>query len=282
MDTNFFPTKRRQWEKFCERQRNDGTIEYYYQGSACNLLQSSIDLPLDFEPQLPEENEVAASKRVIGRLCENMPRLFDLVVADALYMEAPFINFCLQRKKDVVIVLKNNYSSLIREADVLRGDVEPLCWKYKDRSVTAWDIEGFNEVGVNKPLRVLYVEQRDSNGELISKCYWATTLTKLQITARGLFETGLSRWQIENEIFNVMDTHWGLDHCYCHNPRAIVNFILMLFLTFTLLQCFYKRNLKPQQREIINTFIGLGNLLYAELAEFIAACFTVAMAIPPP
>jgi hypothetical protein len=56
----------------------------------------------------------------------------------------------------------------------------------------------------------------------------------------------------------------------------------MLFLTFTLLQCFYKRNLKPGQREIINTFIGLANLLYAGLAEFIAAGFTVAMAIPPP
>jgi hypothetical protein len=222
MDTNFFPTKRRQWDRFCERELKDGTKEFYYRGSACNLLQCSIDLPLDFEPQLPGENEVAASKRLIGRLCKNMPRLFDLIVADALYMEEPFINFCLQRNKDVVIVIKNNYHSLIGEAEVLRGDVEPLCWKYKDRYITAWDIEGFKEINIDKPLRVLYVEQRDCNGELISKCYWATTLTRLQIDARELFETGLSRWQIENEIFNVMDSHWGLDHCYSHNPTAIV------------------------------------------------------------
>lgn len=45
----------------------------------------------------------------------------------------------------------------------------------------------------------------------------------------------------------------------------MVNFILMLFIAFTLAQCFYKRNLKPIMREIINSLIALSNQFYAGL-----------------
>ena len=27
-------------------------------------------------------------------------------------------------------------------------------------------------------------------------------------------------------------THWGLDHCFKHDPTAILNFVLTLFLVF--------------------------------------------------
>jgi hypothetical protein len=53
---------------------------------------------------------------------------------------------------------------------------------------------------------------------------------------------------IENDCFNTLCTHWGLDHCYKHDPTAVVNFTLTLFIVFVLLQCFWLRNLKPQRR----------------------------------
>jgi hypothetical protein len=46
---------------------------------------------------------------------------------------------------------------------------------------------------------------------------------------------------------------------------AIVNFVLMLFIVFSLVQCFYRRNLKPPRRKIINSLIALTNQLYASL-----------------
>ena len=40
----------------------------------------------------------------------------------------------------------------------------------------------------------------------------------------------------------------AIDHQFKHDPRAILNFILTLFVTFVLLQSFYQRNLNPELR----------------------------------
>ena len=41
------------------------------------------------------------------------------------------------------------------------------------------------------------------------------------------------RWMVQ---------HWHLDHRYMHAPRAMVTFLLMLFLAFILEHVFYARN----------------------------------------
>jgi len=91
---SFFPTQRHQWPGFCERKhktKNGEESEYYYRMVVCNLLNAQIDWPLDTEPILDGENEVATAKRLIERLCDHYTRFFDVVVADAFYMEGPFI-----------------------------------------------------------------------------------------------------------------------------------------------------------------------------------------------
>jgi hypothetical protein len=65
--------------------------------------------------------------------------------------------------------------------------------------------------------------------------------------------------------FNSTSTHRGLDHVFKHEPTAIVNFVLTLFLAFVLLQCFWRRNLKPPFRDRF-TLIGLAAELHAALA----------------
>jgi hypothetical protein len=112
---SFFPTQKRQWPGFCERKhetKNAEEVQYYYRMVVCNLLNTQIDLPLDTEPIRAGENEVAAAKRIIERLCEHYTRFFDVVVTDAFYMEGPFVNFCVGKGKDVIIVLKDNYPHL--------------------------------------------------------------------------------------------------------------------------------------------------------------------------
>ena len=278
MGTNFFPTKKRKWPGFCERKHkkiNGEETEYYYRMVACNLLNTQIDLPLDIEPILDGENEVAAAKRIVQRLCDNYTRFFDVVVADALYMEGPFVNFCVGRGKDVIIVLKNNYPSLIEDAQGLFSQIEPETWQINGRTIQIWDADGFKTDTVDVPLRVLhtietYTEKVEENGRIIERevtksWWWATTIPSQRLRTRHLWKIGHSRWLIENNIFNTLCQHWSLDHCYKHDPVAIVNFVLMLFIAFTLAQCFYKRNLKPQMRKIINSLISLTNQLYASL-----------------
>jgi hypothetical protein len=95
---------------------------------------------------------------------------------------------------------------------------------------------------------------------------WATTFPRRLLPTRSLWRAGHWRWHIENGCFNDLSTHWGLDHVFKHAPTAIVNFILTLFLAFTLLQCFWQRNLKPPFRDRF-TLIGLAAELYAALVR---------------
>ena len=275
---NFFPTKKRKWPGFCQRRlqtANGEQLEYYYRMTGCNLLNTQIDLPLDAEPIRPGEGELTSAKRVLDRLCSNYSRLFDVVVADALYMKGPFVNFCLDRGKDVIIVLKDNYAGLLEDARGLFDQTAPEVWRINDRTIQFWDAEDFKTDTIDVPLRVVHTvetytekiieDSRQIEREVTKSWWWATTIPRHRLSTKGVWKIGHSRWQIENNIFNSLGQQWALNHCYKHDPVAIVNFVLMLFIAFTLIQCFYKRNLKPQMRKIINSLIALANQLYAGL-----------------
>jgi hypothetical protein len=124
-------------------------------------------------------------------------------------------------------------------------------------------------------LRVLHTQETEQRRERIagewkqteqtSSWYWATTFSRLQLSTRSFWHVGHWRWDIENGCFNTTSTHWGLDHAFKHEPTAIVNFVLTLFLAFVLLECFWQRNLKPPFRDRF-TLIGLADELFAALA----------------
>ena len=79
-----------------------------------------------------------------------------------------------------------------------------------------------------------------------------------------------------------MSTHWLLDHCHAHEPTAIVNFILTLFLAFLLVQTFYHRNLKPSLRARF-TVIGLTDELRIGLGTLGPACvWAITLSLPGP
>lgn len=198
-------------------------------------------------------------------------------MGDGLYFEAPFINFCLEHHKDAVVVVKGDQRLLLQDAQGLfsqrSADGQ---WAEGRRTVQCWDEEGFTSAeGVAVPLRVLHtietercrerVARQWKTSEKTSSWYGATTFNKRRLSSRDLWRAGHWRWDIENGCFNTTSTHGGLDHAFQHDPTAIVNFVLTLFLAFVLLQCFWQRNLKPPLRNRF-TLIGLAAELYAALA----------------
>jgi hypothetical protein len=252
--------------------------EYYHRGVVCHLIGQDLAIPLDVELQRPGEGEVPAAKRLLERVFTNYSRYFDAVVGDGLYFEAPFINFCIEHNKEVVVVLKGDHRLLLQDAEGLFSQRSPEGqWTEGRRTVQYWDEEGFTSAeGVSKPLRVLHTIETEHCRERIAKqwketdktssWYWATTFSKRQLSARGYWRAGHWRWDIENGCFNTTSTHWGLDHVFKHEPTAIVNFVLTLFLAFVLVQCFWQRNLKPPFRDRF-TLIGLADELYAALTR---------------
>jgi Transposase DDE domain len=255
----------------------DGTVtEYYHRGVICHLIGHDLALPLDVELQQPGEGEETAAKRLLERVFLEYERFVDVVTGDALYLDAPFINFCLAHHKDVVVVIKGDHRLLLQDAQQLFSQRTPDEWTERRRMIRSWDEEGFTSCeGVETPLRVLHTEETVRRREQMSgkeredtSCwYWATTLSKRQLSTRQLWHAGHGRWDIENDCFNTLSTHMALDHCFRHAATAIVNFILTCFMAYVMLQCFWRGNLKPARRQIIGSLIGLADELYRSLGS---------------
>lgn len=243
----------------------------------CHLIGFDLALPLDVEMIGPHEGEVVAAKRLLQRVLTHYGRFFDVVVGDAIYLEGPLFGFCLKHGKDVVAVLKNNNPALLEDARAVFEHITPVVKDRHSATVRFWDAEGFTaSENIAVPLRVLHTEETKTKRQRIAgqwqtatetSCwYWATTLPKARCPTGVLWKAAHHRWDIENDNFNTLSRDWGLNHCFKHDPVAIVNFILTLFIAFVLIQAFYHRNLKPQLRFIFNTLIGIADQLHAALA----------------
>ena len=291
----FFPSRKRCCPQCCQRRitvNGEEVIEYYHAGVVCYLVGYEIPIPLDVELIGPGEVETAAAQRLLLRVLENYPRFFDAIVADAAYLQIPFLRFCLKHRLDVVAVLKKNQLGLLTDATALLGIVSPRTWDRGNVAVQAWDMEGFTLANVPAPLRVLHTRecitkrQYHNGSRQVRKesrqWYWATTISPTRLPVEALWEAAHARWEIENDLFHNMSTHWSLDHCYAHEPTAILNFILTLFLAFLLVQTFYHRNLKPSLRARF-TVIGLTDELRIGLGTLGPACvWAITLSLPGP
>jgi len=234
-----------------------------------------IAMPLEVEMIRPGEGEVIAAKRLLERALLRYGRFFDVALADALYTEAPFYNLCLQHHKDVISVLKGEQRVLLQDAQGVFSLMKPEVWKEGRSHIRAWDAEGFRTAeGIEVPLRVLRTEKtvtqrHRQNHQWIEETdlhhwWWVTTIPLSRMPTRTFWEIAHRRWEIENDLFHTLSTYWSLNHCFKHDPTAILNFVLTLFIAFMLVQSFYYGNLKLQRR-IHLTLIGLANELHLGL-----------------
>jgi hypothetical protein len=281
----FFKSRKRCCEQCQQRTltiQGEQVVEYYHQGVVCHLIEHRLAVPLDVELLRPGEGEETAAKRLLTRVFANYGRFFDVVGGDALYFDAPFINFCREHHKHALVVVKGEQRLLLQDAQGLFAQQLPQVWQDRRRTVQSWDAEGFTTCeGVQQPLRVVHtletLHRREriagqwSEKEETSVWYWATTLTKRQLSTRRIWQAGHRRWDEENDCFNTLSMHWGLDHCFKHDPTAIVNFVLTLFLAYVLLQCFWQRNVKAPLRKKIGTLLSLAEELRRSLGAEVQA-----------
>lgn len=284
MGMSFFPSRQRCCPQCGQRRvkvKGEEVVEYYHRGVVFHLVGFPIALPLDVEMIQPGEGEEVAAQRLIERVLRSYGRFFGVILADALYFEAPFLNFCLERGKQVITVLKGEKRALVQDAQGLFSQMEPQVWQERGQKIRAWDAEGFTSAeGVKVPLRVLHTEEiitrRHHQGSRwveekeTHSWWWLTTLPMAQLSTRLLWKIAHRRWEIENDLFHTLSTHWALDHCFKHDPTAIINFILTLFIAFVLLQSFHLGNLKAQRWAYL-TLIGLARELDLGLATMESA-----------
>ena len=248
--------------------------QYYHRHVTAQLVFRDFSLLLDIEPQQPGESETAAAERLLARVLKDYPRAFDVVVVDALYCGAPFINFVIDSGKYIVVVAKDDRTDLVKDAEAFLKD-EPPAVTTSDRRVErkCWDMEGFESwSSVKEPLRIvksvkIKTVRRQLTGKTeqeTSTWMWATTLPKITAGTETVVEVGHGRWKIENNGFREMVNHWFSDHVYKHHPVAIINFWLICMMVYNIFRCFYLRNLKPALREQ-HTMLHIASCVKAEL-----------------
>lgn len=245
--------------------------EYYHRAVVAHLIGFDLPVVLDIEMLAPGEGEISAAKRLLERLMERYGRFFDAVVGDALYWEAPLFELCRKHGKRLLAVLKDNNPALLADAQALLQGEPDGSRKDPQLHIQYWDREGFTSGALNAPVRVLRTLETRNKRERIagrwvmsqttSQWFWASDIEQSLLPSRQLSQAGRERWKIENRIFNTMGQHWGLDHCFHHQPQAILNFVLILFITHIVLSCFHRFNLKPAARRIHATLVGVARQL---------------------
>jgi hypothetical protein len=239
-------------------------IQYYHRQVTLMLLPGArssgkpLRVLLDCEPMLPGEDEVATAMRLLARVLADYPRAFDLVLADALYATAPFLNFLIDRGKHALVVLKDERRNLYQDVAGLFAHVQPQRGERRGRNCQWWDFPDLcSWPQVKAPLRVVrsletYSVRRQLDRTVTqetSDWVWVTTLPQQPTPTARIVAWGHQRWDIENFGFNELVNGWEADHIYKHEAKAIEAFLLMAFLAYNIFHAFLGLNLKPQLRD---------------------------------
>ncbi|XID92687.1 transposase [Paenibacillaceae bacterium WGS1546] len=259
----------------CLTREIDGVTHYFHRAVACMTIGSDPHLVVGFESLHPktdrsekDEGELTGAKRLLKRLHREYHHFADVVVGDAFYANAPFIETVLASGMDAVVRIKDKRMHIVKDAMGLfqkraadaqwgREDAEPQANRKKRRArrveVQAWDKEGFEMTGLKTTVRFLrFVETvRETAYEggqpkqqTATKEAWVVTTLGQHVPASDIWEMIHKRWDIENNGFRELKTKWHIDHCFMHQERAIEAILHFIVIAFNLFQLFLFRRVQ--------------------------------------
>jgi hypothetical protein len=245
-------------------EHNDGkSVKYHEKMIAASYVGEGFAPILKMERIDAGEGELTAAKKLVRRLNRDHHQYCDVIVVDSLYINAPFINTCLRNNKDVVVRVKQE-NNLREDAEGLTKNKEPdhvyrNIHPGDDKRTTGtlydikiWDEENFNWSDVDKPLRVLKVEERkkvvNKDGEIVEEetttHYFATTMEKIQLKAITAWKIAHRRWDEENSVFHWLKTYWNFDHVFSSDPHVIQAMYYIYLIAYNLFHLYIYRNLR--------------------------------------
>lgn len=242
-----FSSKKKHCGKCLTRKTGSGEKEYFHKSIVCATIGSDPHLILGQEMLEPrdgaekDEGELTGGKRLIERLYEQHGHFVDVIVADALYLNAPFLKVVLDCHMEVVIRLKDERRLVFQDAEKLfeREEGKRETFYRGKKKIECWDLEGFEIEGLEKELRVVrYRKENEKTGEV--KWVWLVTSSK-EIDHKVLWKMIHKRWDIEENAFHQLKTYYHAEHCYCHEAVEVI-FLLML-ITFNIREMYLYRRI---------------------------------------
>lgn len=250
-----FCSRKKKCGKCLTRKTASGEMEYFHKSIVCTTVGSNPHLILGQDMLDPrdgaekDEGELTGGKRLIETLYSQHGHFADVIVADGLYLNVPFLRVVLKCHMEAVIRLKDERRLIFQDAEKLfgsgEGKKEPF---YREgKKIDCWDLDGFELEGLQEKLRVVrYREKNEKTGE--EKWVWLVTTSK-EIDYKILWKMMHKRWDIEENAFHQLKTYYHADHCYCHEAVEVI-FLLML-IAFNIREMYLYRRIHGFERSKI-------------------------------
>jgi hypothetical protein len=266
-------------------------VQYYHRLSAVTLVSTPFPVFLGIRFQKAGETEVACSLDLLQQLVRQLGRRFiDVLVADAIYLQTPFVRAVESLDLEWVISLKDNQPTLLADAEGLTAGPAHCQWSAGNDDFSLWHLPAVDwpvadrMVRVVKTVRVQKIKRvsiesvgahRDKKKENISvrsTNFYATNVNLGSIPAEFIQQLGRSRWTIDAAAFQTLTTGCNLKQPSVHRDVALVVLTMIRVLAYTLMMVFYHRQVRSHSRKPPPSFCELARSL--ALALFTAAVNT--------
>ncbi|MBI5543926.1 MAG: transposase [Deltaproteobacteria bacterium] len=253
-----------------EGDKKHEVTQYYHRCVVALLLGEHEEVVLGFESHRTleqrraagdksadcHEGEETAAIRLVERLRETYGRWIEVIVADGLYANGPFLSTLDRLGFGAVIVIKKDTDEPLREAHNLWAGKPPnetVEDKEAGEFIELWDCKELQTLSTFKgPVRVTraVVHPLDPEDATEPKqwCFVSIGVAARKLTARQLLKVMRARWHIENTGFNQWTKHWPFEHVFVNNWRGMEAVFGFLFTAFNLLQLFLYRQVKGYAR----------------------------------
>ena len=232
------------------RTHQNGKTEYFHRSVVCMTVGKNPHIILGQEMLKPrdgnekDEGELTGGKRLIRRLKKRHGHFADVIVADALYLNAPFINTVVECGMDAVIRMKDERRQLYQDAKGIfeKGMGNRKIFSKDNLQVEVEELCDFEMEHVAGKVRVLhYHETKKWKEKEEVRDVWVVTTLKMA-DSQSIWKMMHKRWDIEENGFHQLKTYYHAKHCYCHEAVEVI-FNLMI-LGFNMRELYLYRRLK--------------------------------------
>jgi hypothetical protein len=238
----------------CLTREVNGEDEYFHKAVVSMTVGSDPHIALGVEMLGPkndgsgkDEGEMTGVKRLLTNLHTRHYHFADVIVADALYMNAPFLNLVTGIGMDAVVRAKDERLNIVQDAlgifTMRKADHE---FHDTNKQVLAWDEDNFYMEGCQHNIRFLKFLETwiTPKGNTIRREAWCITTLSKDVSAHTVWLIMRRRWHIENNGFRMLKTYFHADHNYVHGKGANEKILLFILMAFNLMELFLFRRLK--------------------------------------
>jgi hypothetical protein len=248
-------------------------IQYYHRIVVVVLVSTDFPIPLGVRFQKNGETEVACALALLQDLVGQLGRRFlDVLVGDALYLQAPFVQEVERLGLVWAFTLKENQPELLHEAERCTQASPTGVHQEPGREIRYWHLPEVDwpvadrRVRVVKTFRIeqqrrVTVREKDAprtkaNSAIAqpSTNFYATNFELGSISPLFIHQFSRSRWRIDTEVFQTITTDCHLKHPAVHQTTALVVLTMIRFLAYTLSLVFYHRQVRSHARRKCDTF----------------------------